>query len=53
MNPASCQLIKRPEDMGHGNVTLKGLDTLRKVASNGYIPGNNSNNAAHQDHQSH
>ncbi|KRA00233.1 hypothetical protein ASD64_01270 [Mesorhizobium sp. Root157] len=31
--------------VGNGNITLKGLDTLRKVASNGFQPGNQSNNA--------
>jgi hypothetical protein len=44
--PGVMPVVRRLEAMGQGNVTLKGLDTLRKVASNGYIPGNNSNNAA-------
>ncbi len=29
-----------------GNITMKGLHTIRKMAQNGYIPNNNSNNAA-------
>jgi hypothetical protein len=44
--PGVMPVIKRLQDMGTGNVTLKGLDTLRKVASNGFVPGNKSNNAA-------
>lgn len=44
--PGIMPVIKRLESMGSGNVTLKGLDTLRKVAANGFIPGNKSNNAA-------
>lgn len=44
--PGIMPVIRRLEAMGEGNVTLKGLDTLRKVASNGFIPGNQSNNAA-------
>jgi hypothetical protein len=43
--PGVMPVLKRLNDMG-GNVTLKGLDTVRKVASNGFIPGNKSNNAA-------
>lgn len=44
--PGIMPVIRRLEAMGNENVTLKGLDTLRKVASNGFIPGNQSNNAA-------
>lgn len=44
--PGVMPIVKRLQDMGSGNVTLKGLDTLRKVASNGFVPGNKSNNAA-------
>ena len=33
------------EDLGK-NVTLKGLDTIRKVAGNAYIQGNKANNTA-------
>ncbi|BCG91422.1 hypothetical protein [Mesorhizobium sp. 131-2-1] len=43
--PGVMPVIRRLEAM-QGNVTLKGLDTLRKVASNGFIPGNKSNNVA-------
>jgi hypothetical protein len=32
--------------IGNGNVTFEGLDTLRKIAANGYRPGLQSNNAA-------
>ena len=31
--------------LADGNVTLKGLDTARKIAGNAYQPGNKSNNA--------
>jgi len=42
--PGAMAVLKRLRDMKNGNVTFKGLDTLRKVASNGFIPGNQSNN---------
>jgi len=44
--PGIMPVIKRLEAMGNGNVTFEGLDTLRKVASNGYRPGMKSNNQA-------
>lgn len=44
--PGVMPVIKRLQAMGKGNVTFEGLDTLRKVASNGYRPGMKSNNAA-------
>lgn len=45
--PGVMPVINRLNALGdEGNITIKGLDTLRKVASNGYIPGNKSNNAA-------
>lgn len=44
--PGVMPIIKRLQDIGTGNITLKGLDTLRKVAANGFVPGNKSNNAA-------
>lgn len=42
--PGAMAVLKRLQSMKDGNVTFKGLDTLRKVASNGFIPGNQSNN---------
>lgn len=42
--PGAMAVLRRLQSMKGGNVTFKGLDTLRKVASNGYIPGNQSNN---------
>lgn len=44
--PGAVPALKRIAQNADGNVTLKGLDTIRKVASNGYIAGNKSNNAA-------
>lgn len=44
--PGVMPVIRRLQEIGNGNITLKGLDTLRKVASNGFVPGNQSNNAA-------
>lgn len=45
--PGVMPVLNRLNALGNeGNITIKGLDTLRKVASNGYIPGNKSNNAA-------
>lgn len=42
--PGAMGALKRIQAGAGGNVTLKGLHTIRKVASNGYIPGNGSNN---------
>ena len=42
--PGAMAVLKRLQAMRGGNVTFKGLDTLRKVASNGFVPGNQSNN---------
>jgi hypothetical protein len=44
--PGVKPVLEYLEKIGNGNVTLKGLDTLRKMASNGFQPGNQSNNAA-------
>lgn len=44
LQPGAAAVLKRLEDLGGQNVTLKGLETLRKVASNGYVKGNQSNN---------
>lgn len=46
LQPGAAAVVKRLRDLNGQNVTLKGLDTLRKVASNGFIPGNRSNNKA-------
>lgn len=43
--PGAMAIVRRLDDMMEKPATLKGLDTLRKVANNGYIPGNKSNNA--------
>jgi hypothetical protein len=42
---AKVALKKITEKLGQ-NVTLKGLDTIRKTAGNAYVQGNKSNNAA-------
>jgi|UniRef100_A0A6H1ZBQ8 hypothetical protein len=44
--PGASVAVKRLQDLQGQNVTLKGLDTIRKIASNGFIPGNKANNAA-------
>jgi len=45
LQPRAAAVLARIEkDIGN-NVTLKGLDTIRKVASNAYDPMNKSNNA--------
>lgn len=44
LQPGAAAVLKRLEDLGGQNITLKGLETLRKVASNGYVKGNQSNN---------
>lgn len=46
LQPGAAAVLRRLQDLQGNNVTLKGLDTLRKVASGGYIPGNKSNDAA-------
>lgn len=46
LQPGAAAVLRRLDGLQGQNVTLKGLDTLRKVASGGYIPGNKSNNAA-------
>lgn len=43
--PGLMPVVNRLKKMGEtGNVTLTGLHSLRKVASNGFVPGNKSNN---------
>lgn len=46
LQPGAAALVRRLDDLQGQNITLKGLDSLRKVASNGFIPGNKSNNKA-------
>jgi hypothetical protein len=46
LQPGAAPVVRRLLDLDGQNVTFTGLDTLRKVANNGYIPGNKSNNAA-------
>lgn len=49
LQPGAAAVVKRIDDLAGQNVTLTGLDSLRKVASNGFIPGNKSNNKAISD----
>jgi len=46
LQPGAAAVVRRLEDLTGQNVTLTGLDTLRKVASNGYDKMNPSNNKA-------
>ncbi|WP_457663700.1 hypothetical protein [Sinorhizobium medicae] len=46
LQPGAAAVVRRLEELQGRNVSLGGLDTLRKVASNGFIPGNQSNNKA-------
>lgn len=46
LQPGAAPIVKRITELEGQNVTLTGLNSLRKVASNGYIPGNKSNNKA-------
>lgn len=46
LQPGAAAVVNRLENLAGQNVTISGLDTLRKVASNGYIQGNASNNKA-------
>ncbi len=46
LQPGAAPALRRIEDLIGQNVTLKGLDTVRKVANHGYKPGEKSNNAA-------
>lgn len=45
LQPGVSALVEELDKLSTGNVTLKGLDTVRKMAGNAYIPGNESNNA--------
>lgn len=46
LQPGATVALKRIQALEGQNVTLTGLDSVRKIASNGYIPGNKSNNSA-------
>lgn len=46
LQPGAAAVVRRIDDLAGKNVTLSGLDSLRKVASNGYVQGNKSNNKA-------
>lgn len=46
LHPGAAAALKKIDENLGQNVTLKGLDTIRKVAGNAYIMGNKSNNAA-------
>lgn len=43
--PGAAVVLAEIQKQANRPVTLKGLDTLRKMAGNAYIPGNKSNNA--------
>lgn len=46
LQPGAAAIVKRLDDLHGSNVSLTGLDSLRKVAGNGFAPGNKSNNLA-------
>lgn len=46
LQPGAGAVLRRLEELQGQNVTLKGLETVRKVAGGGFIPGNKSNNRA-------
>ncbi|WP_189348021.1 MULTISPECIES: hypothetical protein, partial [unclassified Mesorhizobium] len=43
--PGAAAVLQQIDNLAGQNVTLKGLDAIRKMAGNAYIPGNKSNNA--------
>jgi hypothetical protein len=45
LQPGVKAVVSELSRISNGNVTLKGLDTVRKMAGNAYIQGNKSNNA--------
>jgi hypothetical protein len=49
LQPGAAAVVRRIDQLAGQNFTLTGLDSLRKVASNGYVPGNKSNNKAITD----
>lgn len=46
LHPGAKVVLRKIAEKQGQNVTLKGLDTIRKTAGNAYIQGNKSNNAA-------
>lgn len=44
LQPGVAALMDELDGLAGQNVTLKGLDTVRKMAGNAYIPGNKANN---------
>ncbi len=46
LQPGAKVALQRLQDMSGQNATLTGLETVRKIAGNGYILGNRSNNLA-------
>lgn len=46
LHPGAKVVLRKIEEKQGQNVTLKGLDTIRKTAGNAYVMGNKSNNAA-------
>lgn len=44
--PGLEPVLKRLEELNGQNISMKGWDTLRKVAAHGFRPGNDSNNKA-------
>jgi hypothetical protein len=43
--PGAAAVLGELEKLAGQNVTMQGLDAIRKMAGNAYIPGNKSNNA--------
>ena len=46
LQPGATVALRRIQDSAGKNLTLSEVDTLRKVAGNGFVPGNKSNNLA-------
>lgn len=46
LQPGAAVVLDELQGLAGQNVTLTGLDTVRKIAGGAYIPGNKSNNAA-------
>lgn len=43
--PGAAAVLGEIDKLAGQNVTMKGLDSVRKMAGNAFIPGNNSNNS--------
>jgi hypothetical protein len=46
LQPGAAVVLDEIQKLAGQNVTLTGLDTVRKIAGGAYIPGNKSNNSA-------